>query len=172
MRVDEMALTSDATLLLAANNADDPPFATLFAANGKSPKTNVTIIGKITVDPSIMPSTFGLSLEQPAWDPTTARFYNSIPIIANNPTGCNYGQLSGPITCQGGTLVIDPTTIKSGTNTLGVCGALLEGRTTKRRRHSRRAYFRLTALTRRVAASLRHVCLIRHLESLAGSGLL
>ena len=29
-RVDEMALTSDGKLLLAANNAEDPPFATLF----------------------------------------------------------------------------------------------------------------------------------------------
>src|SRR5258708_1136120 len=33
-RLDEMALTSDGTLMLAANNADDPPFATLFATNG------------------------------------------------------------------------------------------------------------------------------------------
>src|SRR3984893_7277452 len=33
-RVDEMALTTDGKLLLAANNAEDPPFATLFAANG------------------------------------------------------------------------------------------------------------------------------------------
>src|SRR5262245_27937507 len=33
-RVDEMALTTDGRLLLAANNAEDPPFATLFAANG------------------------------------------------------------------------------------------------------------------------------------------
>src|SRR5690349_1555063 len=33
-RVDEMALTSDGELLIAANNAEDPPFATLFRANG------------------------------------------------------------------------------------------------------------------------------------------
>src|SRR5215468_1852637 len=33
-RVDEMALTTDGKLLLAANNAEDPPFATLFTANG------------------------------------------------------------------------------------------------------------------------------------------
>src|SRR5262252_6171014 len=33
-RVDEMALTTDGEILLAANNAEDPPFATLFAANG------------------------------------------------------------------------------------------------------------------------------------------
>src|SRR5712691_7451958 len=33
-RVDEMALTSNGRLLLAANNAEDPPYATLFEANG------------------------------------------------------------------------------------------------------------------------------------------
>lgn len=32
-RVDEMALTTDGRLLLAANNAEDPPFATLFACD-------------------------------------------------------------------------------------------------------------------------------------------
>jgi hypothetical protein len=108
-RVDEMALTTDGKLLLAANNAEDPPFATLFAANGDAPVSNVSKIIKISVDPTIIPSGAGLSLEQPAWDPKTARFYTSIPIIANNPTGCNYGQLAGPITCHGGLLAIDPT---------------------------------------------------------------
>src|SRR3954464_15056691 len=33
-RLDEMALTTDGKLLLGANNADSPPFATLFRANG------------------------------------------------------------------------------------------------------------------------------------------
>jgi hypothetical protein len=111
-RVDEMALTTDGKLLLAANNAEDPPFATLFAANGDNAVSNVSKIIKITVDPTIIPSGAGLSLEQPAWDPTTARFYTSIPIIANNPPGCNYGQLTGtptpPITCHGGLLATDP----------------------------------------------------------------
>src|ERR1700738_221339 len=32
-RLDEMALTTDGRYLLAANNAEDPPFATLFKAN-------------------------------------------------------------------------------------------------------------------------------------------
>ena len=49
-----------------------------------------------------MPAGVGLSIEQPAWDPKTKRFYTSIPVIANNPPGCNYGQLAGPITCDGG----------------------------------------------------------------------
>ena len=107
-RLDEMALTTDGTLMLGANNADDPAFATLFATNGDSPSSNVSIITKITVDPSILPPGFGLGIEQPAWDPQTQRFYTSIPTMANNPQGCNYGQNSGPITCSGGLLVTDP----------------------------------------------------------------
>jgi hypothetical protein len=107
-RVDEMAVTLDGTVLLAANNAEDPPFATLFAANGDAHVSHVVKLITITVDPTILPPGFGLSIEQPAWDPTTARFYTSLPTIANNPAGCNYGQLPGAITCSGGLLVTDP----------------------------------------------------------------
>ena len=118
-RVDEMALTTNGKLLLGANNAEDPPFATLFNANGDNQTSNVSIVTKITVDPAIMPSGFGLSLEQPAWDQATKRFYTSIPIIANNPAGCNYGQLSGPITCDGGLLVTNPATLSTPTAVQG-----------------------------------------------------
>ncbi len=118
-RLDEMALTSDGKLLLGANNAEDPPFATLFNANGDNATSNVTKITKITVDPTIIPTGAGLSIEQPAWDPKTKRFYTSIPIIANNPPGCNYGQLAGPITCDGGLLVTDPTTLSSADGSTG-----------------------------------------------------
>src|SRR5579884_3293905 len=45
-RVDEMALTTDGKLLLAANNAEDPPFATLFRANGDS---NVNTMGPSSI---------------------------------------------------------------------------------------------------------------------------
>jgi hypothetical protein len=105
-RVDEMALTTDGKLLLVANNAEDPPFGTLFAANGDASMSNVSKIIKITVDPTIIPPGAGLSIEQPAWEPKTARFYTSIPVIANNPTGCNF---AGPVFCEGGLLVTDPT---------------------------------------------------------------
>lgn len=128
-RVDEMAITTDGTLLLVINNAEDPPFGTLIAANGDNPVNSVTqnsIIRKITVDPAILPATFGLSIEQPAWDLEkkkhgddaddederrdghTGLFYASIPTIANNPAGCNYGQLPGDITCSGGLLIVNP----------------------------------------------------------------
>ena len=110
-RLDEMALTTDGRLLLGANNAEDPPFGTLFSANGDAATSNVSIIGKITVDPTIIPAGQGASIEQPAWDPEDgSASIVSVPQIANNPTGCNYGA-GGPITCQGGLLVIDPTTI-------------------------------------------------------------
>jgi hypothetical protein len=107
-RLDEMALTTDGKMLIAANNAEDPPFATLFTANGDDGTNSVTLVTKITVDPAVIPPHFGLSIEQPAWDPETKRFYTSIPVIAENPAGCNYGQLTGPITCSGGLLVTDP----------------------------------------------------------------
>ena len=108
-RVDEMALTTDGELLLAANNAEDPPYATLFAVNGDDATDHTSKIITTTIDPTILPAGFGLSIEQPAWDPKTRRFYTSLPIVANNPPGCNYGQLAGPITCDGGLLVTDPT---------------------------------------------------------------
>ena len=118
-RVDEMALTTDGRLLLAANNADDPPFGTLFRANGDARVSAVAILSRIVVSAAIIPPGFGLSIEQPAWDPKTERFYVSIPVIANNPTGCNFGQLSGPITCDGGLLVVDAASLAPGLNTLG-----------------------------------------------------
>jgi hypothetical protein len=118
-RLDEMALTPDGKLLLGANNAEDPPFGTLFKANGDMATSAVSIITKITVDPTIIPKGFGLSIEQPTWEPKTERFYTSIPIIANNPLGCNFGQLSGPITCHGGLLVTDPTTLSAPTAVQG-----------------------------------------------------
>ena len=63
-RVDEMALNSDGTLLLAANNAEDPPFATLFNANGlNAPPSNVTKIIKFNVARTA--KWLGLSLPTP-----------------------------------------------------------------------------------------------------------
>jgi hypothetical protein len=118
-RVDEMDLTTDGKLLLAANNAEDPPFATLFRANGDDSTSHTTIFSKITISTAIVPTGNGLSIEQPAWEPKTARFYTSVPVIANNPTGCNFGQLSGPITCDGGLMIVDPTVVTPGAYVVG-----------------------------------------------------
>ena len=110
-RVDEMALTPDGKLLLAVNNAEDPPYGTLFKANGDASVSNVSIITKVTINTSILPTGFGLGFEQSVWDPATQRFYASLPTIANNPAGCNYGQLTSGTPCSGGMVVIDPTAI-------------------------------------------------------------
>jgi hypothetical protein len=115
-RLDEMALTADGKLLLAVNNAENPPYATLFKANGDSAANHMTlssIIGKIQVDSTIMQP--GGSIEQPTWDPATKRFYVSIPNINNNPMGC------AGSACSGGLLVVDPAnlTFTAGIATLG-----------------------------------------------------
>jgi hypothetical protein len=109
-RVDEMALTTDGKLLLVANNAEDPPFGTLFNANGDASTSNVSKIIKISVANSIIPAGAGLSIEQPAWEPKTKRFYTSIPTIANNPPGCSF--TAAPF-CSGGLLVTDPDNPKA-----------------------------------------------------------
>jgi hypothetical protein len=113
-RLDEMALNLAGTLLFGANNAEDPPFGTLFAANGDSMgPSNVIKIIQVQVSGAIMPSGFGLSIEQPTWEPSTQRFWTSIPIIAQNPPGCNFDGTAGPITCDGGVLVFDPNNLSA-----------------------------------------------------------
>src|SRR5207249_1374084 len=109
-RVDEMDITSDGELLLVANNAEDPPYGTLFAANGDRSFSAVQKIMKINIDNAIVPAGEGLSIEQPAWEPRTGRFYVSLPQIANNPAGCTFG---GPNFCQGGLLIVDPHSSKT-----------------------------------------------------------
>src|SRR5882672_6935887 len=78
-RVDEMALTTDGELLLTVNNAEEPPYANLFAANGDRNHSSVRMLTKITIDPVLFPGT--PAIEQPTWDPTTKRFYVSVPIL-------------------------------------------------------------------------------------------
>jgi hypothetical protein len=119
-RVDEMDLTTDGKLLLAANNAEDPPFGTLFNANGDNAISNTKIIVRIEADKTIIPPGAGLSIEQPSWDPKTKRFLVSIPTIANNPPGCNIG---GPAPfCEGGLFIIDPKNLPAPTTTVMIAG--------------------------------------------------
>lgn len=116
-RVDEMALTTDGKFLIAANNAEDPPFLTLFAVDADDGCGAISITGlPIKADKSVIPPGNGLSIEQAAWDKSTKRFIVSVPTIANNPTdpaGCNFGQNPPPITCSGAVLVIDPNNVEN-----------------------------------------------------------
>lgn len=116
-RLDEMAMTADGRFLIAANNAEDPPFATLFAVDGDDGCGSISIVGsQIKADPSVIPTGKGLSIEQPTWDQGTKRFIVSVPTIANNPNdpaGCNFDTNVPPVTCSGAVLVIDPNSVEN-----------------------------------------------------------
>jgi sugar lactone lactonase YvrE len=69
-RADEMAFDPKDRLLLVVNNAETPPFATLISVGTDC---TLTLGQKIVFD-------FATNgAEQPAWDPGTQRFYQSIP---------------------------------------------------------------------------------------------
>ena len=74
-RVDEMAYSPTANLVLAANNADNPAFGTLVNAS-----TGLAASGKI-----IVPGAVGL--EQPVWDPNTGSFFISVPQFGTSGPG-------------------------------------------------------------------------------------
>ena len=132
-RVDEMALTTDGKLLLAANNAEDPPFATLFKANGD----NADECGRPDHQDN------GRSHDHRARDlasrsssrPGIPRPSASTLRSRRSPTtrrGATPTQV-GAVTCDGGLLVTDPakpiavqgaynSTTKTGVISLTVCG--------------------------------------------------
>jgi hypothetical protein len=95
-RVDEMAYDSRDHILAAANNADTPPFVTLFDTNAK------TIVGKLVFD-TVSPGNVGVDaqngIEQPQWSPASGLFYVSVPQVGSDPA-------------VGGVSVIDPHTMK------------------------------------------------------------
>lgn len=82
LRADEMAFDPKDRILLVANNADTPPFGTLIKV---SAGCKLTLGKRIT----ITSSTNGA--EQAAWEPTTQRFYMSIP--STSGTTANPGPL-------------------------------------------------------------------------------
>jgi hypothetical protein len=80
-RADEVAFDPVRGLLLAVNNADDPPFATLIQVNPTNGQ--LTILKKITFDTAGgVNATNGA--EQPVWDRGTDSFYISIPQVGPN----------------------------------------------------------------------------------------
>jgi len=92
-RADEIAYDPEDRLLLAINNADTPPFGTLISVdtNGK-----LTVKQRVTLDTAHgVNATNGA--EQPIWDPSTHRFYLSVPQI-------------GTTASNGGVVRINPTT--------------------------------------------------------------
>jgi hypothetical protein len=78
-RADEMCFDPVDHLVMAANNADDPPFATLFST------TSFKVVGKIVFDKTNVPPNGATNgAEQCQWSPRTGLFYISLPGI-NDP---------------------------------------------------------------------------------------
>jgi hypothetical protein len=115
LRADELAYDPADGLLLVVNNADTPPFATLVNV---SRTIGTLAVGKrITFDVAHTGVDATNGAEQPVWDPTTGKFYLSIPQIGPNPqngavvrisTGGNV-EVQYPITfCQPAGLTLGP----------------------------------------------------------------
>ena len=91
-RADELCYDPVDHLVLVANNADDPPFASLI-----STKT-YTVVKKIPFDGTNGAPQSNNGIEQCQWSPRTGKFYISIPGIAGLT----------PEPTAGGVAVIDP----------------------------------------------------------------
>jgi hypothetical protein len=105
-RVDEMAYDSRDHLLAAANNADTPPFVTVFDTNAKT--VVATLVFKTGSSNANVDAQNGI--EQPQWSPATGLFYVSVPQVGSDPS-------------VGGVAVIDPKTNKvTGTFLVKNCG--------------------------------------------------
>jgi hypothetical protein len=77
-RADEMAFDPNTKLLLVANNADGPAFATLInTTTGAVVKSNITIPGALNTD----------GMEQSAYNPKTGTFFVSIPSLHGDTSG-------------------------------------------------------------------------------------
>jgi hypothetical protein len=81
-RVDEMAFDPKDRLLLVVNNAETPPFATIYSVSS----TCVLSAPKKLVFDTAHGVNATNGAEQPAWDPGTQRFYVSIPSISGTTT--------------------------------------------------------------------------------------
>ena len=82
LRGDELAYDADDGLLLAANNADTPPFGTLISVNKT---TGALTVGKrVTLDIAHTGVDATNGAEQPVWEPVTGKFYLSIPQVGPN----------------------------------------------------------------------------------------
>jgi hypothetical protein len=105
-RADELAFDTTDNVILAINNADDPPFGTFIKVNPTNcglTQPTAPAPGVAAPDRIIFNAANGVDAtngaEQPQWDPATRRFYLSIPQIGLNAS-------------SGGIVRIDPTTHK------------------------------------------------------------
>jgi len=110
-----MALTTDGEFLLTVNNAAEPPFATLFNANGDRHFSSVSVVSKITIaGPGIGPSR--RSSNRPGSQD------QAFLCVGADRRGNRQVAMPGAgqiVTCDGGLLVIDPAANMTATTVLG-----------------------------------------------------
>jgi len=87
-RADEIAYDVDDGILLAVNNADSPPFATLISVNKSN--GHLTVGARITFDMAHAGFEATNGAEQPVWNKETGKFYLSIPEV-NCTSGAECG---------------------------------------------------------------------------------
>jgi hypothetical protein len=75
-RADELTYDPEDSLIMAVNNADEPPFATLIRVDRSS--------GALTWVASVSFTDATNGAEQPQWDPAVGRFFISIPQVGPN----------------------------------------------------------------------------------------
>jgi hypothetical protein len=105
-RADELPFDSADNILFPINNADTPPFGTFIKVDPSTcaltpptaPPAGVSAPDRILFNAANGVDATG-EAEQPQWDPTTGRFYVSIPQIGSN-------------VADGGVIQINPTTHK------------------------------------------------------------
>jgi hypothetical protein len=90
-RVDELTYDPRDHLVVAMNNADDPPFATFISTTGISTTGHHRVVGRLP-----LPQATG-GLEQPVWDAASGHVYLAIPELDGHPA-------------QGAIAEIDPRT--------------------------------------------------------------
>jgi hypothetical protein len=93
-RSDELCYDPRHHLVMVANNADSPPYASLIST------TSYTVVKKIPFDGTNGAPNSNNGAEQCQWDHRTGKFYISIPGIDGQPPG------------TGGVAVIDPVSMK------------------------------------------------------------
>lgn len=79
-RVDEMAYSPSANVILAANNANSPAYASLISATPPAPSltaTNIKVPNQVASG----------GLEQPVWNPGTGTFFVSVPSFNGSDAG-------------------------------------------------------------------------------------
>jgi hypothetical protein len=91
-RADELCFDSADNLVMVANNADNPPFASIISIE------TFKVVAQIAFNGTNNAPNSNNGAEQCQWSPRTGKFYISIPGIVGHPAG------------EGGVAVIDPKT--------------------------------------------------------------